>query len=121
MVKGIGRGLGFDENDISSPTFAIVAEHRRNCVVLFHFDVYRLFSETDLDSIGFEDYVADKDAVIVVEWADRILNALPDDRLLVTIEADASGEKRIIRVEAKGDRSSWLLEKLSTRLATYPA
>ena len=86
---------------VRSPTFALVNEYR---VVgkkpLFHFDMYRIESEDDLYSIGFEDY---PDAgVCVAEWCEKIPFALPDVYLEVRIEkCPPEADKRIIHIAVK--------------------
>ena len=72
---------------VRSPTFALVNEYRGKEQQLFHFDMYRIESEDDLDSIGFYDYL-DRRGICLVEWSERIPYALPDDLLRVTIEKD---------------------------------
>lgn len=73
---------------VRSPTFALVNEYRAKPYVLFHFDMYRIESEDDLDSIGFYDYL-DR-GICLVEWSERIPYALPEDYLRVSIEKDVS-------------------------------
>lgn len=72
---------------VRSPTFALVNEYRGDTKRLFHFDMYRIESEDDLDSIGFYDYL-DRNGICLVEWSERIPYALPDDRIRVMIEKD---------------------------------
>ncbi len=85
LVKGIASGLlGLDERDVTSPTFTIVQEYS-GTMPLFHIDAYRLDSMLDLEAIGFDDYI-DGNGVTVIEWADRITDALPGDTLTISIE-----------------------------------
>ncbi len=69
---------------VRSPTFALVHEYRGNTRPLFHFDMYRIDSEDDLESIGYWDYL-DR-GICVVEWSEKIPFALPDHYLKVIIE-----------------------------------
>ena len=86
---------------VRSPTFALVNEYR---VVgkrpLFHFDMYRIESEDDLYSIGFDDY---PDAgVCVAEWCEKIPFALPEHYLEVRIEkCPPEVDRRIITIDVK--------------------
>lgn len=87
---------------VRSPTFALVNEYRARPRSVFHFDMYRIEDEDDLDSIGFYDYL-DRNGICLVEWSERIPYALPDDYIRVTIEkndpdAPSSREIRIERV-----------------------
>ena len=73
---------------VRSPTFALVNEYRGKLPV-FHFDMYRIESEDDLYSIGYDDYLS-RGGVILVEWSEKIPFALPDHFLRVTIEKDVA-------------------------------
>ena len=70
---------------VRSPTFALVNEYRGKQTTLFHFDMYRIESEDDLYSIGFDDYLARK-GIILTEWSENIPFALPDAYIEVTIQ-----------------------------------
>ena len=69
---------------VRSPTFALVNEYRKSAIPIFHFDMYRVEGEDDLESIGYWDYL-DR-GICVVEWSEKIPFALPDRYLRVTIE-----------------------------------
>ena len=83
-VMAPGRG-------VRSPTFSLVNEYRvAGKKPLFHFDMYRIESEDDLYSIGFEDY---PDAgYCVAEWCEKIPFALPEDYLRLTIRKSPDGD-----------------------------
>ncbi len=87
LVRGMGVEAGTDE--VRSPTFTIVHEYQTE-PRLIHFDAYRLSDADELFAIGFEDYLAQK-AVIVLEWAERVPEALPKERL--EIRLIGSGEE----------------------------
>lgn len=83
---------------VRSPTFALVNEYRGGALSLFHFDMYRIESEDDLYSIGFDDYLTRR-GICLVEWSENIPFALPDEYIEVTIEktgVDTPDERRII-------------------------
>ena len=86
---------------VRSPTFALVNEYRAGARTLFHFDMYRIDSEDDLDSIGFYDYL-DRNGICLVEWSEKIPYALPEAYLRVTIEklGEEHPDQRRITVEA---------------------
>jgi tRNA threonylcarbamoyladenosine biosynthesis protein TsaE len=92
FVQGLARGLGITEV-VASPTFTIVKEHDAP-VPLFHVDFYRLEHAAELANIGFDDYF-ERGGVVVVEWADRFLEALPADRLEVRIEITGPESRRL--------------------------
>ena len=88
---------------VRSPTFALVHEYRAAPRSLFHFDMYRIDSEDDLDSIGFYDYWT-RPGICLVEWSERIPYALPDTYLRVEIRKTSPDrpEEREIRMERIG-------------------
>ena len=91
LCRGAGRALGLDH--LSSPTFTIVQEYP-TVPPLFHFDAYRLADEDELYAMGFEDYL-DRGGLILMEWADRVPDALPRARLDVEIVGSGADERRV--------------------------
>jgi tRNA threonylcarbamoyladenosine biosynthesis protein TsaE len=75
-TKGIARGLG-SRAEVTSPTFTLVHEYRDARPAVFHFDFYRIEKAEELISLGWDDYL-DEDGVVVVEWADRFPELLPE-------------------------------------------
>lgn len=63
---------------VTSPTFCLVQEHRGKNVLLVHMDLYRLSSESDVLTIGWEDYL-DEGAILVVEWPERAGSLIPEN------------------------------------------
>ena len=78
LVRGIAAGLGLT-TEVSSPTFALVHEYGGR-PPLVHFDMYRVTGWEDLYSTGFFDYL-DAGAILVVEWSENIVSALPEDAI----------------------------------------
>lgn len=81
---------------VRSPTFALVNEYRasKDCgrfSAIFHFDMYRIDSEDDLDSIGYWDYPL-RNGLILTEWSEKIPSALPEDYIRLTIQKSPDGE-----------------------------
>jgi len=94
LVRGIARGLGVDEKAaVTSPTFVIVSEYQGR-FPLHHIDAYRLHGEKDIVDLGSRELFFEE-AVSVVEWADRIMGALPDERLDVQLATTGESERRI--------------------------
>lgn len=84
--QGFGFGLGIDE-PISSPTFTILKEYHEGRLPLYHFDVYRIGCDDEMDEIGYYEMI-DGDGVCLIEWSTLIEDILPKDRYVITIEKD---------------------------------
>ncbi len=103
LTKGIAEGLGINDY-VQSPTFTLVAEHPGHTasgepVCLYHLDLYRLSGAAELESFGYEEFLAPVDGITVIEWPERAEGWLPDAYLLVQIEI-AGPERRRITIEA---------------------
>ena len=97
FTKGLALGLGVSaEYQITSPTFTLINEYPARCK-LYHFDVYRLNSYSDLEDLGYEEYLAG-DGVVVIEWAEKIATQIPPDSIFINFEyVDENSRKMIIR------------------------
>ena len=92
LTKYIAKGLGVTEN-IDSPTFNIVKEHKSGRLPLFHFDVYRLSSGDELLDIGADEYFY-AGGVCIIEWADIVADVVPEKAKVILIEyGDRHGER----------------------------
>ncbi len=91
----IAQGLGVSEN-ISSPTFTVVKEYESGRIPLYHFDVYRIGDADELFNIGAYEYF-DGEGLCVIEWADLILEELPENTDYITIEYGGDEGERIYR------------------------
>lgn len=114
-VRGIATGAGVaDPGDVNSPTFVIVNEYevsRAGAVIrLYHIDTYRLRHSGDLENLGFEEML--EQGAVLIEWADRVEEVLPLDRLTIQLEA-VDARSRRMHVSATGRRSAELLDGLT--------
>ena len=90
FTKGLAKGLGINRN-VNSPTFNIIKEYQGR-IPLYHMDVYRL--ESGGDDIGLDDYLFG-DGVCVIEWASRIEDLLPMERLDIKIFREGENQRCI--------------------------
>ena len=95
LTKYIAKGLGVTEN-IDSPTFNIVKEHKSGIIPLFHFDVYRLSSGDELLDIGADEYFY-SDGVCIIEWADIVADVVPEKAKVILIEYGEEQGERVYR------------------------
>ena len=114
FTQGLALGLGLPPDaPVNSPTFTLVSEHLGGRVPLYHFDVYRLLDSSGLYDLAFDEYLSG-DGVVVIEWADKIPDALPNERLDIALTADdKNSDTRQIVITAWGERAEELLSELS--------
>jgi len=110
FVRGLAAGLGIDPERVHSPTFVIVHEHHGGRLVLQHVDLYRLDRPNDEEPFLRE--VLYGPGVAAVEWFDRLPLAAGEEALLVTLR-HVAGDRRVIRLDARGERHARWLEAVS--------
>lgn len=88
FTQGVAKGLNIDDN-ICSPTFTIVQVYDEGRMPFYHFDVYRIGDISEMDEIGYEEYVYG-DGVSLIEWANLIEEILPDSYTRIEISKDLS-------------------------------
>jgi tRNA threonylcarbamoyladenosine biosynthesis protein TsaE len=100
LAKGVAEGLGVT-TVVNSPTFVLMNEHVGR-LRLFHIDAYRLDDPEEAPAAGlFDDRQAT--GVAVVEWADRLGDRLPAERLELTLAPEPDGsDRRLISWRATG-------------------
>ncbi|QPC84343.1 tRNA (adenosine(37)-N6)-threonylcarbamoyltransferase complex ATPase subunit type 1 TsaE [Phototrophicus methaneseepsis] len=96
FTSGIGIGWG-SRVPVTSPTFNLVQQYTRDedDVILYHMDCYRLGGAEDVESIGFDDLL-DGSGPLIIEWPERIEDALPEDVLWVDIHVIEEGRRNFI-------------------------
>lgn len=96
FTKGFAAALGVQE-DITSPTFAIVEEYDSGRLPLFHWDLYRLEEDWELEDVDWYG-LTESGAVSLVEWGDKFPDALPEGYVHVDIRVLEDGT-RVIRID----------------------
>lgn len=114
FVQGLAKGLDVSENDyITSPTFTLINEYTgRHC--LFHVDLYRIEHISELEDIGLDE-VLHQDAVIAIEWADKLSKDTLSDHLALQFKITGE-ESRQIEIFAYGHQAGNLLKALPTSI-----
>ena len=110
LVRGICEGAAVPEDQVASPTFAIVAAYQGR-IRVYHADLYRIADYDELYGTGFLELVGG-DGATLVEWAERIPEAVPADALTIRMaHVDDKPNTRLMRVTGTGDRHSALLRE----------
>jgi tRNA threonylcarbamoyladenosine biosynthesis protein TsaE len=92
FAKGFGAGLGVTDT-IVSPSFVLMAEYRGR-LPLFHIDLYRLAGAAEALAGGLVDE-RQGEGVTLIEWAERLADAMPLGRLDVVIDGTGDDPRRI--------------------------
>ena len=108
LSQGIGAGLEVRE-PVSSPTFALVHEYRGR-IPVWHLDTYRVRSLDELIDLSWDDLLAGG-GVVLVEWPERIAEAMPEERLDVILHY-GEGDRRKVEFRPRGARMQRLVEEL---------
>jgi tRNA threonylcarbamoyladenosine biosynthesis protein TsaE len=118
LAQGIGRGLNVNEYAFS-PSFVILRQYHGR-LPLYHIDFYRLDCIEEIADLGLEEYFYG-DGVCVVEWAEKGLQLLPQDNLLISIHyVPVSQTGRSIRLKPQGERYHELIKQLREEKKLWP-
>ena len=98
FVRGLVRGLRGNPHAVSSPTFVLLNVYDTGRLKVFHLDAYRVRGAEDFDAIGFAELL-EQGGVVVVEWADRVKELLPNDCGHIAVRATGK-QTREIQIDA---------------------
>lgn len=110
LSKSIGLALGV-EDYITSPTFNLINEYNGR-LTMYHFDVYRLDKVDDLYDLGFDEYFYG-DGVCVIEWAEKIEDLIPNNRIVLDIENGEDIDERVIKLHGEGSSFQEIIKELN--------
>jgi tRNA threonylcarbamoyladenosine biosynthesis protein TsaE len=110
LVQAVAAAVGLPRANVTSPTFVLVNEYTGGRLPIYHFDTYRLKDDDEFLNLGPDEYF-DSDGVTFVEWADRVADLLPAERLEITIEVTGETTRRF---SIRG--TSLQMEELATRI-----
>jgi tRNA threonylcarbamoyladenosine biosynthesis protein TsaE len=113
LVQAVAAGCDVDRRDVVSPTFVLVHEYHGNRPI-YHLDAYRLNDLEEFLQLGVTEYFGAPNLVFV-EWADRVAQCLPDERLEITIRAQGDRE-RIFDITAHGAEYAGVVSSLRRML-----
>lgn len=101
FARAFIRALTTPDEDVPSPTFTLVQSYDSAGGPIWHVDLYRLDSPDDALELDLDE--AFHDAIVLIEWPDRLGPLLPVDRLDVTLAPGAGPDARVALLEARGD------------------
>ncbi len=108
FVQGLAQGWGA-QTPVSSPTFVLVNEYARpDGAILYHLDTYRLTDALEAEILGLDDMLGA--GALVIEWPEKVLPALPADRIWIVLQHLEAENQRALRFEGQGARAAALLD-----------
>lgn len=101
FTRGVARGLGVQETT-TSPTFVLAKQYPvPGGKTLWHIDAYRLRGSEDLEALDFATILGNEQHIVVIEWADRIHDAIPESAAWITFDHHPDG-RTVTGLEAYG-------------------
>ena len=95
FVQNLAASRGV-QGEVTSPTFNLMNLYEDGRLPLVHFDLYRLEQEYELDEIGFYDYVENPDGLVLIEWAEKFPECLPEDHIALQIQRTDVENERVL-------------------------
>ena len=96
LIKVLCQAWNVVDN-VTSPTFSIVNSYTtKGGKAIHHMDLYRLEEVQEALDIGIEEYWYDPHAITLIEWPEIVDHFLPDNTSRIEIEADESGQRKIV-------------------------
>lgn len=98
FVQGLAKGLGIKRR-IISPTFVIIRQYKvspARCNTFYHIDLYRIESEREVKELGLDEILNNPRNIIAIEWAEKMGNLLPENRIDIKFEYRNEGKRKII-------------------------
>ena len=113
LVQAIAAGFDVPRSEVVSPTYVLCHEYEGR-LPLYHLDVYRLRDDDEFLELGPEEYF-ESPGITLIEWADRVVDCLPSDRLEIDIQITGTSQRRF-EISAIGARAETILEALRAKL-----
>jgi tRNA threonylcarbamoyladenosine biosynthesis protein TsaE len=95
LARAICRGYGVQE-EVTSPTYALIHEYKAPRSAVFHIDLYRLDSVEQLTNLGWDEVVSSR-SLVLIEWPERAGARLPEDHLPIDLDyVEGDPNRRIL-------------------------
>ncbi len=111
LAKAIAAAFGVPDDVVNSPTFTLIQEYDGD-IPIRHCDVYRLKSAAEFPDLGLDDLFS-PEGIALIEWADRVAEFLPDDRLEIRLEPVSVNERQATLI-GFGQRGAAILNAVVT-------
>jgi tRNA threonylcarbamoyladenosine biosynthesis protein TsaE len=100
FTKGILNSLGFDIDEVTSPSFTLVNLYKAPDFDVYHIDLWRSEGANAAFSVGLDEILEDEHAVVIIEWAERLGNFVFQDRKVYRVSIVGDGDEiRQIKID----------------------
>ncbi len=110
LVQAIAAACGIDREEVVSPTFVLCQRYQGDRTI-YHLDAYRLRDDDEFRELGPEEFF-ESDGLTIIEWADKVADCLPDERIEIEIEVTGPTKRRFT-VHAMGQQFESVVASLS--------
>ncbi len=96
LTKGILSGLGYDIDEVTSPSFALVNLYKTGKFDVYHIDLWRVEGSNAVEAVGLDEIPEYPNAVTIIEWADRLAGrAFPGRTFAIEIKGEGDDPRTI--------------------------
>ena len=99
LVRGIAAAIGADASEVTSPTFTLVHTYAGRKIRLIHLDLYRLETESEVETTGLWEMADAGDALVMVEWGDKFVSVMERADAVVSMEQGEVEDERLLLVQ----------------------
>ncbi len=98
LTKGVLHGLGYDVDEVTSPSFALVNLYNTDTFDVYHIDLWRLNAAADIAAaVGLDEILDDQKAVVIIEWAEKLSDfSFPNEVIRIKIAGDGDEPRNVI-------------------------
>ena len=111
LVQAIASACGVVREEVVSPTFVLCQRYQGDRTI-YHLDAYRLRDDDEFRELGPEEFF-ESDGLTIIEWADKVADCLPEERIEIEIEVTGTTERRFV-VRGVGKQYEDTVSALST-------
>ena len=97
FTKGAVQSLGYDVDEVTSPSFALVNLYKTELHNIYHIDLWRINEGSDAAfAVGLDEILEDPDGIVLIEWAERLGDVqLRANVISITIAGDGDDPRHI--------------------------
>lgn len=104
LAQATISAAGIARDEITSPTFSLIKSYQIGERLIHHLDAYRIVDDDEFLELGVDEFIGAQDNLSLIEWADRVVNVLPEETLWIVLECIDSTNRMIC---LQGETRRW--------------